>query len=160
MAILTLPLMRARSSERSSGWHLVHRNFLTYRASWAVFLTGFLEPVFYLFSIGIGVGAMIDGFELNGRTVGYAAFVAPGMLAASAMNGAVLDSTYNLFFKLKYTSSTTRFWRRRCAPATSPSVTSPGPSARGRVRPGFLVLMAAMGLTAPGRRCWRCRPRC
>ena len=67
-----------------------------------IFLSGFLEPLLYLFSIGIGVGQMITGFEFNGRPVPYAAFVAPGMLAASAMNGAVLDSTFGIFFKLKY----------------------------------------------------------
>jgi lipooligosaccharide transport system permease protein len=35
---------------------LVLRNYVTYRTQWKLFLTGFLEPVFYLFSIGIGVG--------------------------------------------------------------------------------------------------------
>ena len=35
-------------------------------------------------------------------TIPYAEFVAPGMLAASAMNGSLLDSTFNFFFKLKY----------------------------------------------------------
>ena len=67
-----------------------------------MFLTGFLEPVLYLFSIGVGVGQMIDGFTFNGRFVSYAAFVAPAMLAASAMNGAILDSTFGIFFKLRY----------------------------------------------------------
>ena len=84
------------------GWVMVQRNFLVYRSAWLIFLTGFLEPVFYLFSIGIGVGQMIEGFEFNGRVVVYAAFVAPGMLAAAAMNGAVFDSTFGIFFKLKY----------------------------------------------------------
>ena len=32
----------------------------------------------------------------------YAVFVAPALLASSAMNGAIADSTYNVFFKLKY----------------------------------------------------------
>ena len=36
-------------------------------ASWKLFLTGFLEPVFYLLSIGIGVGALVDTFEFNGQ---------------------------------------------------------------------------------------------
>src|SRR5207253_312683 len=80
----------------------VRRNYVVYRSEWLVFLTGFAEPVLYLFSIGIGVGQLIDGFRLNGHTVTYAAFVAPGMLAASAMNGALLDSTYGIFFKLRY----------------------------------------------------------
>ena len=55
---------------------------MAHRQSKVFFLTGF-EPVLYLFSIGIGVGQMIDSFEFNGQTVAYAAFVAPGMLAAS-----------------------------------------------------------------------------
>ena len=80
----------------------VLRNYVTYKGQWKLFATGFLEPVFYLFSIGIGVGKLIHGFEFNGQTIPYAEFVAPGMLAASAFNGALLDSTFNVFFKLKY----------------------------------------------------------
>jgi lipooligosaccharide transport system permease protein len=38
----------------------------------------------------------------NGEPISYVAFVAPALLAASAMNGAVYDATFNLFFKLKY----------------------------------------------------------
>ena len=83
-------------------WRLVDRNYRAYVRGWVFFLTGFLEPVLYLFSIGVGVGKLIQSFELNGQTVPYAAFVAPGMLAASAMNGAILDSTFNIFFKLKF----------------------------------------------------------
>jgi lipooligosaccharide transport system permease protein len=78
------------------------RNYLVYRRLWKLFLTGFLEPVFYLLSIGVGVGKLITSFEFNGHTIPYAEFVAPGMLAASAFNGALLDSTFNVFFKLKY----------------------------------------------------------
>ena len=81
---------------------LLYRNFVFYRRSWPYFVSGFLEPVFYLFSIGISVGQLIEGFRFNGEVVPYAAFVAPGMLAASAMNGAVLDSTFGIFFKLRY----------------------------------------------------------
>ena len=81
---------------------LVLRNFIVYKSAWKLFLTGFLEPVLYLFSIGIGVGQLIDSFEFHGEQVPYAAFVAPAMLATSAFNGALLDSTFNVFFKLKY----------------------------------------------------------
>lgn len=98
--------MSAATSSPLSGWQatrlLVERNYIVYRQAWKLFLTGFLEPVFYLLSIGIGVGALIDTFEFNGQQIPYAEFVAPGMLAASAFNGALLDSTFNVFFKLKY----------------------------------------------------------
>ena len=84
---------------------LVQRNYVVYRSAWWIFLSGFLEPVFYLFSIGVGVGQLVQGFEFNGQVIPYAEFVAPGMLAASAMNGSLLDSTFNFFFKLKYSKT-------------------------------------------------------
>jgi lipooligosaccharide transport system permease protein len=102
MSLVTASVARAAASPHTTGWEIVRRNFTVYRSDWLVFLTGFLEPVLYLFSIGVGVGQLIDGFSFNGQTVSYAAFVAPGMLAASAMNGAVLDATFGIFFKLRY----------------------------------------------------------
>jgi lipooligosaccharide transport system permease protein len=86
-----------------NGRTLVERNFLVYRRSWIVFVSGFFEPVFYLLSIGIGVAQLVGDFTLSdGTKIGYAAFVAPAMLASSAMNGAIFDSTYNIFFRMKY----------------------------------------------------------
>jgi lipooligosaccharide transport system permease protein len=82
---------------------LVERNVLSYRHAWIALVTGFAEPVFYLFSLGIGLGALIKVVTTDGgQTVPYAEFVAPALLAASAMNGAVFDSTFNVFFKLKF----------------------------------------------------------
>ena len=86
-----------------NGRQLVERNFLVYRRAWVVFVSGFFEPVFYLLSIGVGVAQLVGDFHLaDGTAIGYAAFVAPAMLASSAMNGAVFDSTYNIFFRMKY----------------------------------------------------------
>lgn len=103
MAVTGLAVSRDTDRRlRTSPWHLVYRNYVAYRRNWIFFATGFLEPVLYLFSIGVGVGQLVEAFEVNGRLVEYAAFVAPGMLAASAMNGAILDSTFNIFFKLKF----------------------------------------------------------
>ncbi len=104
MAIITASVGREAvglSGTQAAGL-LLYRNYLAYRRVWYIFASGFLEPVFYLFSIGVGVGQLITGFQFNGQTIPYAEFVAPGMLAASAMNGALLDATFNFFFKLKY----------------------------------------------------------
>ena len=38
---------------------LVERNIMSYRHAWIALVTGFFEPVFYLFSLGIGLGALI-----------------------------------------------------------------------------------------------------
>ena len=79
------------------------KNFIAYRRLWKVIFSGFFEPVFYLFAVGIGVGALVGEVPGPGGTlVPYAAFVAPAMMAASAMNGAVIETTFNIFFKLKF----------------------------------------------------------
>jgi lipooligosaccharide transport system permease protein len=84
-------------------FHVIERNVFAYRRLWGIFLTGFAEPLFYLASIGIGVGALVGTVEgPGGQMVPYDQFVAPGLLAAAAMNGAVFDTTFNFFFKYKY----------------------------------------------------------
>src|SRR5438552_3908225 len=63
-------------------------------------VSGLVEPLFYLLSIGLG--QLVGQVAGPGGTVSYTAFVAPALLASSAMNGAVYDSTFNVFFRLKY----------------------------------------------------------
>ena len=98
LRLTPLSLLGSRRSMR-----LVERNVLVYRRGWVFLVTGFFEPFFYLLSIGIGVSHLVGGLSVAGRVVPYTAFVAPGMLAASAMNGALFDATFNIFFKLKIT---------------------------------------------------------
>ncbi len=82
---------------------MLERSALVYRRIWLLVVSGFFEPVFYLFSIGVGVGALVGDITMpNGDLVHYAAFVAPALLGASAMNGAIYESTFNIFFKLRY----------------------------------------------------------
>jgi lipooligosaccharide transport system permease protein len=80
------------------------RNALAYRRLWFLLVSGFFEPVFYLLSIGVGISKLLTQHlhAPNGDLVTYTAFIAPALLASSAMNGAVFDSTFNMFFKLKY----------------------------------------------------------
>jgi lipooligosaccharide transport system permease protein len=89
-------------SARRAGF-LVHRNLLVARRTWVVYASGVVEPFFYLFSIGVGIGGLVgDVVTDTGTALSYQAFVAPGLLAAAAMNGAIYDSVFNLFFKLRY----------------------------------------------------------
>jgi lipooligosaccharide transport system permease protein len=100
---LTPPVLTRRLVGTGAAVYLVERNARVYRREWLVLFSGFLEPVFYLFSIGIGVSRLVGDVTLpGGQVVSYTVFVAPAMLAASAMNGAVIDATFSLFFKLKY----------------------------------------------------------
>jgi lipooligosaccharide transport system permease protein len=99
MNILTQPRIfwaAIPSLRRSS--RMVQRNLLVYKHLWMVVFSGFFEPVFYLLGIGFGLGSMIG--EVGG--IPYGAFIAPGLLAASCMNGAINDGFINIFFKLYY----------------------------------------------------------
>jgi lipooligosaccharide transport system permease protein len=76
-----------------------HRNFAMYRRTWKLnILPNFFEPLLYLASIGIGVGAYVE--TMGGTS--YAAFLAPGLIAVSAMNGASFEVTYNAFVRLHF----------------------------------------------------------
>ena len=83
--------------------YIIERNALAYRRMWYVFVAGFGEPILFLLSIGVGVGHLVGKLPgPSGHLVSYQAYVAPGMMAAAAMNGSVLDTTFNFFVKFKY----------------------------------------------------------
>ena len=81
---------------------LVYRNLRAARRYWLVMFSGFFEPLFYLVGLGVGVGTLVGDITYAGRTISYQEFVAPALLAASAMNGAIYETTGNVFFKLNY----------------------------------------------------------
>jgi lipooligosaccharide transport system permease protein len=77
---------------------VIERNVLVYRRTWLVIVSGFFEPLFYLAGLGFGLGPLIGSVD----GLPYAVFIAPALLASSSMNGAIYDSTFNMFYKLKY----------------------------------------------------------
>ena len=94
-ALVTRPW---RSLGGRGSLHLVERHARVYRHLWLMLASGIGEPLFYLLSVGVGIGHLVG----NVTGVPYAAYVAPALLATSAMNGAIFDSTFNVFFLLKY----------------------------------------------------------
>lgn len=98
--MLTMAVAKARRPQA-----LVARNFsVQVRSAPYVWATGLLEPFLYLLSIGIGIGHLVGKVPgPNGAPVAYATFVAPGLLATSAMNGAIYECTTNIFAKLHWT---------------------------------------------------------
>ncbi|HVL83261.1 MAG TPA: ABC transporter permease [Pseudonocardia sp.] len=129
---------------------LMLRSARASRQTWVAFVTGFFEPVFYLLAMGQGLGSMVGMLPgPDGTPITYAAFIAPGLLAASAMNGAVFDSTYNVFFKLKYN----RLYEAMLATPLGPVDIALGEIGWALVRGalyalGFLSVMAGFGLLA------------
>lgn len=90
-----LPRISPRGAARM--WQ---RDLTLYRRSWKVnVLPNFFEPLLYLVAIGLGLGLYV------GRQIGdvpYIDFIAPGLVAAAAMNGAVFEVTFNVFVKLRF----------------------------------------------------------
>jgi lipooligosaccharide transport system permease protein len=152
---LALPRVLAGIERRAAGALAVTgRNVAAARhaAYWWVIVSGFFEPVLYLLSIGIGVGQLVGDFRLpNGTVVSYAQFVAPAMLAASAMNGALAETTMNFFGKMKFM----RLYDAVLATPVTPFQIALGELlwalTRGAVYSlAFLGVMVATGLTTPG----------
>ena len=82
---------------------LLERGFIAFKSStWMIVLSGFVEPVLYLLSFGYGIGKLLPSITVGGDSIKYAVFIAPALLATSAMNGAIYDSTMNVFFKLNH----------------------------------------------------------
>jgi lipooligosaccharide transport system permease protein len=127
---------------------LLERNFMVSRRSWTVILSGFFEPVFYLFSIGVGVGKLVGDLTLSdGSTVSYAMFVAPALLASSAMNGAIFESTINIFFKLKWGKTYDAILATPMRPIDIAAGEIGWSLIRGGIYSvGFMVVMASFGL--------------
>lgn len=128
---------------------LVYRNLVVGRRSWLLFVSGFFEPVFFLLGIGLGVGALVGDVTYAGALVPYKEFVAPAMIAASAMNGAVYESTINVFAKLKWMKTydgilATPLGIRDVALGELIYALVRG----GMYAAGFVVVMLAMGLVA------------
>jgi lipooligosaccharide transport system permease protein len=78
---------------------LVERNLLILRHTWTPLLSSIFEPTLYLLSIGLGVGVLVG--KVAGVDVRYAAFVAPGILATTAMNAAFNQTTFFVFSRLR-----------------------------------------------------------
>ena len=124
------------------------RNWLTFKSSaWIAVVSGFFEPVLYLLSFGYGIGELVGNISTLGGDISYAAYIAPGLLATSAMNGAMLDSTWNVFFKL----NESRLYKAMLATSLGPLDVALGEIAWALMRGGiyataFTLVLAGLGL--------------
>lgn len=120
----------------------------TKTSNYWVVLSGFFEPVFYLLSLGIGLGAFIGTVTTaTGAHVPYAAYIAPALLAVSAMNGAMYDATWNVFFKMQYA----KLYEGMLATSLGPLDVALGEIGYALLRgllyaAGFMIVMQVFGL--------------
>jgi lipooligosaccharide transport system permease protein len=124
------------------------RNLYSLRSSsWMVVLSGFVEPVFYLLAMGVGLGQFIPNLtDGAGHLVSYAAYIAPALLATSAMNGAIYDSTWNVFFKMHFA----KLYQGQLATSLGPLDVALGEIGYALLRGlayaiGFMIVVGSMG---------------
>jgi lipooligosaccharide transport system permease protein len=127
---------------------VVQRGLIAARSSsWVVVLSGFFEPVLYLASMGIGLGSLIGDVQTPAGPIPYAAYIAPALLAVSAMNGAIYDSTWNVFFKLNHA----KLYEGMLATSLGPLDVALGEIVYALMRglvyaTGFMIIMQIFGL--------------
>ncbi|MFI7607919.1 ABC transporter permease [Micromonospora sp. NPDC049366] len=154
MVSLVLPRLVDVSAASRRSASVAERNVAALKSVyWLLLVSGFVEPLLYLLSIGVGVGALVGDLTLpGGQVVTYAAFVAPAMLASSAMTGALAETTFNFFGKMKYM----KLYDGVIATPVRPFEIALGELGWAMLRGGaysaaFLVVMAATGLTSAAR---------
>ncbi len=120
----------------------------TRSTNWLVVVSGFFEPIFYLLSMGLGLGSLVGTITTeSGQEVPYAAFIAPALLAVAAMNGAIYDSTWNVFFKMQFA----KLYEGMLSTSLGPLDVALGEISLALLRgalyaTGFLVVMQSLGL--------------
>ncbi|RLK11975.1 lipooligosaccharide transport system permease protein [Micromonospora sp. M71_S20] len=154
MVGLVLPRLVAVSAASRRSVSVAERNVAALKAVyWLLLVSGFVEPLLYLLSIGVGVGTLVGDLTLaGGEVVSYAAFVAPAMLASSAMSGALSETTFNFFGKMKQM----KLYDGVIATPVQPFEIAVGELLWAMLRgsaysAAFLVVMVAMDLTTAAR---------
>ncbi len=85
------------------GTRVLEHNLMVYRRTWqGSVLSSLLSPILFLAAMGIGLGGYVNrgaGAAVLGD-VPYVAFLAPGLLAAQAMQTAAFETTYPIMGKI------------------------------------------------------------
>jgi lipooligosaccharide transport system permease protein len=127
---------------------IMERAYIAFKSStWMIVVSGFVEPVLFLLSFGYGLKDLVGDITVVGQPVGYVAFIAPALLATSAMNGAIYDSTMNVYFKLKHD----RLYHGMLATSLGPMDVALGEISWALLRGlsysiGFMAIVAPLGL--------------
>lgn len=79
------------------------RNFTVYQKIWKInFIPPLLEPLFYLFAFGTGLGALVGSIVYRGSTVSYIGYIAPALIGINMMYNSFFETTYASFVRMYY----------------------------------------------------------
>jgi lipooligosaccharide transport system permease protein len=90
---LATPVALAYTGQRMAAWRHFWRSSL---------ISTVLEPALFLAAMGLTLGSLVDRGEGAPGGVSYLAFLAPGLLAAAAMQNATFESTYPVLGAIKW----------------------------------------------------------
>ncbi|WP_366923982.1 ABC transporter permease [Metallumcola ferriviriculae] len=78
-------------------WRVFYRNLSVFRKTWkAQLMFNFMEPLLYLWAMGFGLGVYVS--QINGLS--YISFLAPGLIASSAMFSTTYEATYGSYTRM------------------------------------------------------------
>lgn len=105
------------------GWRaallFVESRWLWYRRNWrATATSSLLQPLLFLVAFGVGLGALVDASGVAARTTGgvsYLVYLAPALIAVSAVQNATFESTYAVLLAFKWQRT---YWAVRATPIT------------------------------------------
>jgi lipooligosaccharide transport system permease protein len=105
--ILPAPVATGRAGSPLAGTLLVVEHHWTwYRRNWrATAVSSVVQPLLFLLAFGVGFGALIDGTGRAAQATGglaYLVWLAPALLAVSAVQTGVFDSTYPVLSGFKW----------------------------------------------------------
>src|SRR5919201_774712 len=90
-------LVRAISPSPRIAARVWRRDARNFSKLWrGALLPTFLDPLFYLFAMGFGLGTYLATIQ----GIPYKNFIAPGLIASAAMWSAVFETTYNTYIKM------------------------------------------------------------
>ena len=85
------------------GVHHLEHNLIVYRRTWrGTAFSTLLSPILFLSAMGLALGSFVPGGVTRFGGVSYLAFLAPGLLAAQAMQTATLESSWPLLAGFKW----------------------------------------------------------
>ncbi|MGH3657310.1 MAG: ABC transporter permease [Micromonosporaceae bacterium] len=130
------------------GAALFLRNAYFHRSDLWIVVSGVAEPLVMLFALGFGMGQLVGHVPYAGGSIAYPLYVAPALLAMAAMTGALTESTFNVFAKLKFF----KLYDAVLATPVTPFGIALGEIGWATLRSAinsasFVVVMALMGLT-------------
>jgi lipooligosaccharide transport system permease protein len=157
MSVVVVPRSTGRAPSFGRGVLIVVEHFwMWYRRNWrATIVSSVLQPLLFLLAFGVGFGSLVSGTGRAAAATGgaeYVVWLAPALLAVSAIQSAAFESTYPVLSGFKWQ----RIYHAMTAGPITPAQVALGHlgwvaiKMTGSGAIYILVIAAVGGVTSPG----------